>query len=487
MSQTEGYKSLVHAVRMGVLARIGGQLSIVLAILCLPSALAAAWFEEWKYLWTLLPLMVVLAALGNLSRKLPDPHRLLTSEGYVLACAAFGITPLLMVLALAPSGLPLHVLFFETVSAVTTTGLSNVGPLEHLDRTLLFTRSWMQWYGGLGIVVLSVTMLMQRSEASSQLLELPEGKGFVTSALVYARRVLIVYLVLTVLAALVCWWALGRGFEGLLHGLSAISTGGFSSADDSLAHLPFPVQLAVMSGGVAGAISLAIYLRIWQGPRRQVAGNQELRTFLLLSVLLCIALSLMMLARGDTAEAGVAKGVILGLSALSTTGFSNADIGALDSAAKLVLVLAMFIGGCLGSTAGGLKIHRLRIIAQYLLVTLRRASAPAHAVIEPRSQGKVLEPERIQEAMLIGGLLVAVLALSWLPFLWYGYEPLDALFEVASAVGTVGLSTGIVSPDLPAALKAVLCFDMIAGRVEVIALVCLLYPGLWTGRRYSDL
>jgi len=486
MHPTEGYKSLVYAVRFRVLVRIGGELAIILALLSLPPALVALWFGERQYLWTLIPLMVVLALVGWLSRKLPDPQRLLTSEGYVLTCATFILTPLLMSVALVPSGLPLSTLVFETVSAVTTTGLSNVASVAALDRTLLFTRAWMQWYGGLGILVLSVTMLMQRSLASSQLLELPEGQGFVSAARIYGQRALKVYLVLSLLVSLLCWWCLGRGFEGFLHGLTAISTGGFSSADDSLAGLPFIAQLGVMAGGVAGAISLAIYIRLWQGGLQRVRGNAELRTFLFLLLLLCGVLSLMM-EGDDSASTGVSSGVIMGLSALTTTGFSNTDVAALDSAVKLVLILAMFVGGCLGSTAGGFKIYRLQVVVQVLLVTLRRASAAPHAVIEPRIQGKELSAGQIQEAMLIGGLYVACVVFSWLIFLAYGYDPLDALFEVISATGTVGLSSGIVSPDLPVALKALLCFDMIAGRVEVIALVCLIYPGLWTGRRYKEL
>jgi trk system potassium uptake protein TrkH len=104
-------------------------------------------------------------------------------------------------------------------------------------------------------------------------------------------------------------------------------------------------------------------------------------------------------------------------------------------------------------------------------------------VIEARIQGKVLTQEQIQLAMLTGSLLLGLIVLSWLIFLFYGYPPLPALFEVVSAVGTVGLSAGVTQADLPLALKTVLCIDMIAGRVEVVALLCCLYPGVWLGHR----
>jgi trk system potassium uptake protein TrkH len=487
MNGTEGYKSLVYAVRPRVLGRIGGQFATVVAVLCLPPALVAGWFGEWRYLVTLVPVTLLLFVLGWLARRLPEPTQLLTSEGYVLTCGAFIGTPLVMSAALAPSGLPPATLFFETVSAITTTGLSNVGSVEGLDRTFLFMRSWMQWYGGLGIVILSVTMLMRRSLAASHLLELPEGEGFVTAAMVYARRALKTYLALTVAAMLLCWWSLGFGFDGLLHALSAISTGGFSSADDSLTSLPFPAQLGIMAGGLAGAVSLAVYLRIWQGGWRQVMGNRELRTFIVLLFILCTALSIMISASGTDSTHGLEQGVIMGVSALTTTGFSNVEPRGLHDSVKLLLIVAMLLGGCLGSTAGGFKMFRLRLVGQVLMVTLRKASATSHAVIEPQEQGKLAGDEHIREVMLLGLLLVVACVLSWLPFLFYDFAPLDALFEVASALGTVGLSSGVASPDLPVPLKGVLCFDMVAGRVELIALISLLYPRLWIGRRYKEL
>ncbi len=487
MNGTEGYKSLVYAVRFPVLARLGGQLAIVLAVLCLPSMLVAFWYGETRYLYEFVPLVLILMITGRGTRTLPEPLHLLRSEGFVLSCGAFMFPPLLLCLVLTPSGLPLADRIFETISAVTTTGLSTVAKVESMDRTFLFTRAWMQWCGGLGVVVLSITLLMQRSLATYQLLEIPEGQGFVSAIVVYARKVLRAYILLTMLAILVCWWSLGDFFNGLLHGLSAVSTGGFSSSNNSLSNLPFASQLGVMSGGVAGSIALAFCIRIWQGNWRQAIKNQELKFFLSLLIAIGGILGLLAAAEQPGPMAGLQTGVIMGLSALTTTGFANTDVHSLGAVFKLLLILAMFVGGCLGSTAGGFKIFRLQVLLQVLFTAIRKASAAPHAVIEPRLQGRVLTEEQIQMAMLVGSLLIACCTLSWLPFLWYGYDALDSLFEVVSAVGTVGLSSGIVSPNLPLLLKIVLCVDMVAGRVEVLALVCLLYPGLWIGRRNPEL
>jgi trk system potassium uptake protein TrkH len=108
---------------------------------------------------------------------------------------------------------------------------------------------------------------------------------------------------------------------------------------------------------------------------------------------------------------------------------------------------------------------------------------PKHAVIEPRLAGRRLQDEEIHAALLLIVLFVTVVALSWLPFVAMGYSPLDSLFEVASAIGTAGLSVGLTSETLPALLKGILCVDMLMGRLEIIAWFVMLYPGTWFGRR----
>ena len=140
-------------------------------------------------------------------------------------------------------------------------------------------------------------------------------------------------------------------------------------------------------------------------------------------------------------------------------------------------------GGASGSTAGGFKILRLLIGLRVLqLIVLRTAVAP-HGVIEPRLGERRLRDDEIREALVLILLFIAVVGLSWLPFVVMGYDPLDALFEVASATGTVGLSVGLTSAGLPALLKGVLGADMLLGRLEIFAWLVFIYRGTWFGRR----
>jgi trk system potassium uptake protein TrkH len=174
---------------------------------------------------------------------------------------------------------------------------------------------------------------------------------------------------------------------------------------------------------------------------------------------------------------------LLGISAQTTTGFSSLDIAGLDDSSKIVTIIAMFVGGGMGSTAGGVKVLRLLILLRLIHLLLRSTALPSHAVVNPRLGNKALQENDTQRALLLILLFVIVVIVSWMIFVFYGYPPLDALFEIVSATGTVGLTTGITGADLPAMLKALLCIDMLVGRVEIVALLIVLYPPTWFGKR----
>jgi len=125
------------------------------------------------------------------------------------------------------------------------------------------------------------------------------------------------------------------------------------------------------------------------------------------------------------------------------------------------------------------------MIISLLRALLRRVCAAMHAVVEPRIAGRRMQETDIQEALLLVLLFVAVITLSWLPFLFMGYHPLDSLFEVVSATGTVGLSAGVVAAEMPVFLKAILCVDMLLGRLEILPWLVMIYPRTWIGRRLS--
>ncbi len=483
MRDKAGVRTLIYAIRPAVLLTYGGQLAFALALLCLPPLTVSLLCRELSYSWRFASLALLLLLAARSSRRLEEPSHVRRNEGLAITCAAFVISPLLMALALLPAGLSFTDTLFETISGITTTGLTTLAPISGRHTTFLFTRAWMQWYGGLGILVLSIALLMHHHATALPWQQpMPTSENIVSTVRGHALRMLVVYVGLTAIAISVTAFLFGTPLEIVTHALSAISTGGFSIRDDSIAGLGGGGQVALMVVAWLGAVSLPLYYQAWYKGWRTAWRNAELRVFLLLSVAVCMTFKLLY---SDTTPAadGWRLAVVLGLSAQSGTGFTNTQVSELAPVLKLLLIYSMLIGGCVGSTAGGIKIYRLLVFYRIGINTLERSATSEHTVVKPRIGEHLLEPEEVQQVLLIGGVMLLTCALSWLPFVAYGYPPLDALFEVVSAVGTVGLSTGITGTELPTGLKYLLCFDMLAGRVEVLALLSLLYPRNWFGQR----
>lgn len=480
------FSVLTYAVRGSVVAKYCGQLGLMLAVLTLVPLSFALLETEWQRALRYAVLCAGLLLVGGWLARLPAPARIQGNEALTITAVAFMLSPLLMSWPMMTDGIPFVDAIFEAISGVTTTGLSTLGSVEHRSTTFLFARAWMQWYGGLGIVVLSVALLMGHHVAARRLANPVEsGESLVVTARTHARLSLFAYLVITLLGLAVVWPLSGDGFNAVVHVLAAVSTGGFSNLDNSLAGLGESATVAVMALSFLGAVSLPLYWRAvhagWAGGFRALFGDVELRALLIGCLLLGGLLT--WLASRHGIEAPWYQGLMMGFSAQTTTGFASMPIAEMDPVSKLLMVVSMLVGGSVGSSAGGFKLLRLLILLRLLQLMIRSTAMPPHAVAEPYLAGQKLEVDDLLRAMQLILLFIGIMVLSWLPFVALGYDPLDALFEVASACGTVGLSTGITRPELEAVLKAVLCFDMLAGRLEIIALLIVLYPQNWIGRR----
>ena len=220
---------------------------------------------------------------------------------------------------------------------------------------------------------------------------------------------------------------------------------------------------------------------LYRHPRRLLA-DPQFRSLLLFCALSFGALALI---QGLSAKEHIPVQdlALTAVSAQTTAGFSSIPTSALEPGSKLVLIVSMFVGGGLGSTSGGVKIFRFLIFLQILRLLLDRTSILRSGRASLRLGGDAVGLDEVYWVVGVVSAFGFLVTLSWLTFLVYGYPPLDSLFEVVSAAGTVGLSTGITNNQLPALLKVVLSLDMLMGRVEVVAFIVLLRPTTWLGRR----
>jgi trk system potassium uptake protein TrkH len=368
---------------------------------------------------------------------------------------------------------------FESVSGVTSTGLSMVAKPSELPASLQFWRTFTEWVGGVGIALLMITLMNPKNDATA-LFNTELNKNFADDAQQTARWIWKIYAGLSVFAVGLFLLLGMPAWQALNHGLTGIATGGFSVTDDSFNVYSVPIQTAASVIMIAGAISFAAYRLAIQ--RRNPL--QLLRNGPVLALLSGVALAtgLVWLARLEfEADGGFYAAFFQAVSAFATAGFSNADLSEWHSATLAILVMGMFIGGASGATTGGVKIDRILLLARGIGWRLQRqfGKRPGEEV---RIGDESFSPETARLQVESAATLVAL----WMFTVLMGCLALSAVvgdewtftqvgFEVMSAISSVGLSTGITSAELPAAGKWILMLLMWAGRLEIFALLALLW------------
>lgn len=472
---------LVSPVDIPVVLKYTGRLMVGMgAVLAVPMIVALLFMElHTAGVYGLTALLI--AVLGYLLARLLPERELRWKEGLVIAAIIFPFLALLNAFPFALStGMNLTDSFFEAVSGITTTGLSvapaGVGPV------FLFARSWLQWIGGIGIVIIVLLVFIHPGTNAFRLFSSNMGDSKIRPNVMSTASVLVkVYLVITVIAFVLLMLSGMPVFDSVCHALSSVSTGGFSTGSESIASFPgFFVPFAISAGFLMGAINFGLYTRISCGTR-EIFSDIQFRYFILVLVLgflLLLATMAPVMPLADAAGASAFQAA----SALSTAGFSSVDIGSLPDSSKTVITFLMWIGGCVGSTAGGIKILRLIILFKIIHLVFIRFFLPKEALTPLKVGEEVIEPGYVYHIFTYVILYALVVIVSTFVFMLNGIGLDNAVFEVSSALGTVGLSTGITNPLMPEILKWTLVVDMVLGRIEIIPLCILLFPRTWVRR-----
>ena len=484
MPGSAAIEGLRFAVRLRVVAKYLGQAFLMLAALtCVPAAVAGGSGNTGVAL-RYLAVILLFAAYGALTARIRVAANMQRNEALVITALVFVLSGCAMAIPLTGYGMPFIDALFEAVSGVTTTGLSTLASVEGRPASFLFARAWMQWVGGLGVLALVLALLIEPGVAAKRL-GFDERVDIAGGTQAHIRRVSQVYLVITLIGILALLAVGEPAIDAINYTLTAVSTGGFANYDDSLAGIAsWPARVLITLLSLAGAISFALY---YLGTFRNVPGllrDPQFRGLIVLCAVTVVALfGFMSLAHPERTAANLADAVLTGISAQTTTGFSSLPLAALDPGSKLTLIVSMFIGGEVGSTAGGLKVLRLMVLLGLVRLLLQRTAIPATGRVSATVGGSPLQSDEIYTVVTLLVVYLLVILLSWAAFLVSGHAPLDALFDIVSAVATAGLSVGVVSATLEPGLKGVLCLDMLMGRVEVIAFLVLLYPRSWFGRK----
>ncbi len=373
--------------------------------------------------------------------------------------------------------------FFEAVSGYTGTGLTMAARADLLPKTLQWWRSFTEWIGGMGVIVLMLAILAgPRPGAARYSLYYAEARGekihpSVTSTL---RTMWWIFLLYTFISMVALWGAGMPIWESINHAMTGISTGGFTVTGNSIAtYNSVAIEIVLIPIMLLGAISFAVHYEMIRGKGRILWEDFQTRWFLAIVLIGVVFLTLENLLVIGGAGA-VRDSAFQLVSAITCTGFQSADLSVWSPTGKLLLAAAMFIGGAAGSTAGGIKVMRMLILMKGVQWRFRKIVSPRRAIVPFRLGVATIDEanvgQRLEDASLITFL--------WLIFLGLGivvllhtvsreYTLSDVVFEVASAQGNVGLSIGITQPTMSLASKLTLCFNMWIGRLEIIPVLML--------------
>ncbi len=409
---------------------------------------------------------------------------LLTTASWVII-TFFGAFPFM----LQDQAMSLTDAYFETMSGLTTTGSTVMTGLDDMPKGILLWRAMLHWYGGIGIVITAMAILPRLNIGGMQLFSVewsdPMGK-ILPKARQMAIGLVVAYVGLTALCAL-SYHILDVGwFDALCLAMATLSTGGFANSDASFAaYADGGADIAASLFMVLAAFPFGVYILALRGKLSALFSNPQIRAYLVLLGAICLLVIFYLSKYPPENNLHIVRTSIFNtISVITGTGFSFGDYQAWGVFPVNLLFVAMFIGGCAGSTAGAIKVFRLQVAFEALRAFILRLPA-RHAISPTHYGGKPLSKPIIYSVMGFIFIYMVCYALITMVLSLNGLDELTAFSAAATTLNNVGPGFGdIIGPagtfqSLPAFSKWVLSFAMLLGRLEIIPVLVVLNPAFW--------
>jgi trk system potassium uptake protein TrkH len=483
-------------VQLVVIQRILGVLLMLFSVSMLPPALVGLIYgESHASLMAFVDGFLLTLAAGFLLwlpvRRMRKELRL--RDGFVVVVMFWSVLGIVGALPLYLSPQPsvsVTDAVFESISGLTTTGATVLVGLEELPKSVLFYRQQLQWMGGLGIIVLAVAILPMLGIGGMQLYRAETPGPMKDSKLTpriteTAKALWYIYLGLTVACGLAYWAAGMEVFDAIAHAFSTIAIGGFSTYDASMGHFESPLieGVAVVFMVLAGA-NFALHFMAWR--RMSLAAyaqDSEFKTYLsiLVTVSAITVVYLILTATFETSWEAFHHGVFQTVSIATTTGFTTSGYHSWPGFLPVLLLFLSFVGGCAGSTGGGIKVIRILLLFKQGMREIKRLVHPNAQIIV--KVGRQPLSDRVIEAVWgFFAAYVAVFAFILLVLMASGLDQVTAFSAVAATINNLGPGLGEVAANfagLSDFAKWVLCLAMLLGRLEIFTVLILLTPAFW--------
>ena len=473
-----------------ILSSVGMILLLSSAVMLTPLLTLMSHPEEADHAWAFGLPAACLFFLGiALWKAFRSSHgiTLTVQEGGIIVLASWIIVILLSAWPFTSVlGLPYSRALFESVSGWTTTGLSVVD-VTSAGKMILIWRSIIQLAGGAGLAIIMMSAIVGPVGVG---ISSAEGRSdqLVPHVRQSARLVLIIYVCYALAGAIAYWMAGMSLFEALNHSFAAVSTGGFSTQVESIGYWDSTaIEAVTLPLMLLGNLSFVTAWLLWGGKLRLVARNGEVRLLVVLIPLSAAAMFLLTSrALYPQLEKSIRVAVFETMTAITTTGFSTVSYGNWNAFGLFLLIILMLIGGGTCSTAGGIKQFRAYLLWKMLWWEIKRYLIPRTAVMErPIWEGNrrvFVDDARIRPVMVFIFLYLATYVLGVMILCACGFNLVDSLFEFASAIGTVGLSVGVTSSQMPDSALWSEIIAMFLGRLEFIMVIVSLVKLVRDGR-----
>ena len=481
-------------MHLNLVQRILGLLLMMFSISMLPPVVVSLIYDEGSALPFLYAFVIVLASgillwlpVRNASDELRLRDGFLVVAAFWLGLGTVGATPLLF------SEVPMMSLtdaVFESVSGLTTTGATVLSGLDTLPRSLLFYRQQLQWLGGMGIIVLAVAVLPMLGMGGMQLYR-AETPGPIKDTKLTpritetAKALWYIYLALTVACGLTYWLAGMDVFDAICHSFSTVAIGGFSTHDLSIGYYDSVlIDLAAMVFMFAAGVNFSLHFLAWRsrGLRNYIA-DPEFRAYVngLIGLAVVVVFYLYVAGVYDNVSDTVWNGLFQVISIGTTTGYTTTPFALWPGALPVLLIFMSFVGGCAGSTGGGMKVVRVLLLYRQGVREIKRLVHPNAEI--PVKLGNIVVPSRVVESVWgFFAVYVVLFVLMMLILLADGVDQVTAFSAIAASLNNLGPGLGDVAngfSSLSDLGKWVCIGAMVLGRLEIFTLLVLVSRSFW--------
>ncbi len=466
-----------------------GILQIILGIFMLIPVIAQLFYDEFDSSFIGASIVTIIFGslffLSNLDhdKKLNLQQAFLLTALSWLSIAIFGSLPFVF----SSTEFSFTNAFFESMSGITTTGSTIISNLEIIPKGILFWRAILQWLGGIGIIVMAITLMPLMNVGGMQLFKISSNDSsekILPKSKEIALRLIYIYSILTALCA-ISYKTLGMNFfDSLTHSMTTIATGGFSNYNDSIGFFNnIYIEISAMVFIILGSLPFIAYIKFLSGNKKIFFSDIQIKTFLKI-IAISIFILVVYLILNNSGQLNLRYIFFNVISILTGTGYVNAQYDNWGSFPIILFLGLMFIGGCAGSTTCGIKIFRIQILYSFIVNHLKKIIYPKGIFMLKYNQNTVDDKfvasiiSFIYMYLVIFFIIAALLSLTGLDFI-------TAISGAATSISNVGPGLGsIIGPNgnfstLPDLSKWILSLGMILGRLELFAILVLFLPSFW--------